>query len=135
MTPSFTVSSTRNTPFGMMITVRPRLTQFSTRSSNSCQPRRCVPTLGTVTSSIDFSDIMDNRKILIANLSKGVLGPGHAQLLGSILVSGFSHATMARAAIDERARVPFFLYADEIENFATDSFGEIASEARKMKLA
>jgi type IV secretion system coupling TraD/TrwB family protein len=93
-------------------------------------------TVGTVTSSIDFSEIMDDKKILIANLSKGVLGTGHAQLLGSILVSGFSHAAMARASIDERVRtrVPFFLFADEIQNFATDSFGEIASEARKMKL-
>src|SRR5262249_54121441 len=90
--------------------------------------------VGTVTSSIDFREIMDEKKILIANLSKGVLGPGHAQLLGSILVSGFSHAAMARATIAEHARVPFFLHADEIENFATDSFGEIASEARKMKL-
>jgi hypothetical protein len=93
-------------------------------------------TVGTVTSSIDFAEIMDQRKILIANLSKGVHGPGHAQLLGSILVSGFSHAAMACAAIDERVRtrVPFFLFADEIQNFATDSFGEIASEARKTKL-
>jgi hypothetical protein len=91
-------------------------------------------TIGTVTSSIDVSRIMDEKKILIANLSKGVLGPIHAQLLGSILVSGFSHAAMCRAVIDERKRVPFFLYADEIQNFSTDSFSEIASEARKMKL-
>ena len=93
-------------------------------------------TVGTVTSSIDFAAIMDEKKILIANLSKGVLGPGHAQLLGSVLVSGFSHAAMARAVFDERERprVPFFLFADEIQNFATESFGEIASEARKMKL-
>jgi hypothetical protein len=93
-------------------------------------------TVGTVTSSIDFAAIMDERKILIANLSKGVVGPSHAQLLGSILVSGFSHAAMARAVFEERvrARVAFFLFADEIQNFATESFGEIASEARKMKL-
>lgn len=93
-------------------------------------------TVGTITSSIDFSDIMDSRKVLIANLSKGVLGTGHSQLLGSILVSGFSHAAMARAAVDpqSRPRVPFYLFADEIQNFATDSFGEIASEARKMGL-
>jgi type IV secretion system coupling TraD/TrwB family protein len=91
--------------------------------------------VGTVTSSIDFSRIMDGKNILIANLSKGVLGPGHAQLLGSILVSGFSHAAMGRAVLQENNRVPFFLYADEIQNFATDSFSEIASEARKMKLS
>jgi hypothetical protein len=91
-------------------------------------------TVGTVTSSIDFTRIMDGRKMLIANLSKGVLGPGHAQLLSSILVSGLSHAAMARAMLDDDKRVPFFLYADEIQNFATDSFSEIASEARKMKL-
>jgi hypothetical protein len=91
-------------------------------------------TVGTVTSSINFRHIMDEKKILIANLSKGVLGPGHAQLLGSILVSGFSHAAMARSTIEQEKRAVFFLYADEIQNFATDSFGEIASEARKMKL-
>src|SRR5262249_23176457 len=90
--------------------------------------------VGTVSSSIDFARIMDSKKILIANLSKGVLGPGHAQLLGSILVSGLSHAAMGRALLREDKRVPFFLYADEIQNFAAESFGEIASEARKMKL-
>jgi hypothetical protein len=105
---------------------------------NKIEQRLSAPavraTIGAVTSSIDFRRIMDEKKILIANLSKGVLGPVHAQLLGSILVSGFSHAAMGRAFIDERKRVPFFLYADEIQNFATDSFSEIASESRKMKL-
>jgi hypothetical protein len=93
-------------------------------------------TIGTVTSSIDFGDIMDRSKVVIVNLSKGVLGPGHAQLLGCMLVSGFTHAAMARAAFDlrQRPRIPFYLLADEIQNFATDSFGEAASEARKWGL-
>jgi hypothetical protein len=52
--------------------------------------------VGYPTSSIDFADIMDNRKVLIANLSKGAIGEGHAHLLGALLVSGFLHAAMAR---------------------------------------
>jgi Helicase HerA, central domain/TraM recognition site of TraD and TraG len=91
--------------------------------------------LGTPTSSIDFADIMDNRKVLIADLSKGLLGPSHAHLLGALLTSGFLHAAMARRDIEANRRVPFFLKIDEFQNFSTDNFKEILSEARKYKLA
>jgi uncharacterized protein DUF87 len=95
--------------------------------------------LGSTTSSIDFSEIMDEHKILLANLSKGALGEGHAHLIGAMLVSGFSHAAMARGAVTPallppQDRVPFYLIVDEFQNFSTDSFGDIASEARKWKL-
>ena len=92
--------------------------------------------LGTTTSSIDIREIMDGRKIFIANLSKGVLGPGHAHLLGAFLVSGFSHAAMARGAEGTpETRIPFHLIVDEFQNFSTDSFADIASEARKWRMS
>jgi uncharacterized protein DUF87 len=92
--------------------------------------------LGTTSSSITFDDIMDNQKVFIANLGKGLLGPGHAHLLGTVLVSGFSNAAARRGMTtptnDPRTkRVPFHLHVDEVENFITDTFGEILSEARK----
>jgi Helicase HerA, central domain len=93
--------------------------------------------LGTTKSSIDLSEVMDERKIFIANLAKGSLGPGHAHLLGAMLVSGFSNAAARRGATRAHAadqRIPFFLHVDEFENFATDAFGDILSEARKWKL-
>jgi len=78
-------------------------------------------TLGTVTSSIDFGRIMDERKVFIANLTKGRLGASHAHVLGALIVSGFADAAMARGAIDTRVvppedRVPFYLYVDEFQN-------------------
>jgi hypothetical protein len=95
--------------------------------------------LGTTRSSIDFSEIMDESKVFIANLAKGSLGPGHAHLLGAMLVSGFSNAAARRGArtghgVPPEARVPFYLHVDEFEHFATDAFGDILSEARKWKL-
>ena len=91
-------------------------------------------TLGTVTSSIDFNQIMDEKKVFIANLAKGRLGASHAHVLGGLLVSGFADAAMARDVIALEKRVPFYLYVDEFQNFATEAFSEIFSELRKMKL-
>jgi hypothetical protein len=91
--------------------------------------------LGSLKSSIDLTEIMDEKKIFIANLSKGVLGPGHANLLGTMLVSGFSNAAARRAQTNTAARASFFLHVDECENFVTDAFGDIVSEARKWKLS
>jgi hypothetical protein len=78
---------------------------------------------------------MDEKKIFIANLSKGLLGPGHANLLGTMLVSGFSNAAARRGQANATARIPFYLHVDECENFVTDAFGDIVSEARKWKLS
>lgn len=91
--------------------------------------------LGSMKSSIDLSEIMDEKKIFIANLSKGLLGPGHASLLGTMLVSGFSNAAARRGHSNARSRVPFYLHVDEAENFVTDAFGDIVSEARKWNLS
>jgi hypothetical protein len=89
---------------------------------------------GQVKSKIDPRFIMDNRRIFIANLSKGRLGEDKSNLLGSLLVSKFQTAAMERADVPEGSRTDFFLYIDEFPNFSTDSFAGILSEARKYRL-
>ncbi len=83
--------------------------------------------------AIDFPALMDNRKVLIANLSKD-LGKESTSLLAGMLVSGFGQAALARASIPEQERVDFHLYADEFQNYAVGSFAEVFSEARKFRL-
>jgi hypothetical protein len=78
---------------------------------------------------------MDDQKVLMVNLSKGMIGDLNAQLLGLIFVSKINMAAMSRADTPEDQRKDFFLYVDEFQNFATDTFGEILSEARKYHLA
>jgi Type IV secretion-system coupling protein DNA-binding domain len=90
--------------------------------------------LGQSKSTIDFRDIMDNNKILIANLSKGRLGEESSDLLGSLLMSKLQIATMSRVDIPETKRQDFYVYVDEFQNFTTDSFAGILSEARKYRL-
>lgn len=92
--------------------------------------------IGQTKSSFDMREIMDNRKILIVNLSKGRTGELNAKMLGMIFVMKFQAAAMSRADIPNKEdRVPFALYVDEFQNFATDSFASILSEARKFKLS
>ena len=91
-------------------------------------------TFGATRSSIDFSDIMDNRKIVVANLSTGVLGELHSRLLGAMLIAGFAQAALSRAAIEEHLRTPFFLIVDEAQHFSNEVFCQIFSELRKQKL-
>lgn len=90
--------------------------------------------LGQVKSTIDIRDIMDNKKILIVNLSKGKLGEDNSNLLGSLLVTKLQLAAMGRVDIEEKDRNDFYLYVDEFQNFTTDSFATILSEARKYRL-
>lgn len=78
--------------------------------------------------------IMDNSKILIVNLSKGKIWEDSMSLLWSMLVTKFQIEAMSRADIDESKRKDFYLYVDEFQNFATDAFATILSEARKYKL-
>ncbi len=78
---------------------------------------------------------MNSGRILIANLSKGELGEGPSYLLGALLATAFAQAAQARAPIPEHERRDFHLYADEFQNFATDSFASILSEARKYRLS
>lgn len=91
--------------------------------------------IGQPRSIIHLADIMNQRRILIANLSKASLGEGPAHLLGAFLASSFAQAAEARAAIPEHERVDFTLYSDEFQNFATESFGQVLSEARKWRLS
>lgn len=90
--------------------------------------------LGQVRSKIDLRFMMDDRRILIANLSKGKLGEDKANLLGAMLVSKFQLAAMSRADTSESNREDFHLYIDEFQNFSTDAFVSILSEARKYRL-
>lgn len=91
--------------------------------------------IGQTKSGFDLKAIMDNKKILLVNLSKGKMGELNSKLLGIIFVMKFQAAAMARANIDEDKRVDFSLYVDEFQNFATDSFESIMSEARKYRLS
>ena len=91
--------------------------------------------LGQVHSSLNIREIMDSGKILLVNLSKGRLGEMPAKLLGMVFVMKFQAAAMSRANIPEDQRRPFCLFVDEFQNFATDSFESILSEARKYKLS
>lgn len=90
--------------------------------------------LGQTKSGFNMRDIMDNKKILLVNLSKGKTGELNSQLLGMIFVMKFQAAAMGRADIPEDQRQDFSLYVDEFQNFATDSFATILSEARKYRL-
>lgn len=91
--------------------------------------------LGQTKSSFDIREIMDNHKILLVNLSKGKLGEMSSKLLGMVFIMKFQAAAMSRANIPESERQDFTLYVDEFQNFATDSFESILSEARKYRLS
>ena len=90
--------------------------------------------IGQTHSAFDMRDLMDNGKILLVNLSKGRLGQLNMQLLGMIFVMKFQAAAMSRANVPESERRDFSLYVDEFQNFSTDSFATILSEARKYHL-
>ncbi len=90
--------------------------------------------VGQVKSTIDMREIIDGKKILILNLSKGRIGEDTMQLLGSMIVTKLYLAAMSRVDVLEENRKDFFLYVDEFQNFATDSFADILSEARKYRL-
>ena len=90
--------------------------------------------VGQPKSTIDMRDIMDNQKILIVNLSKGRIGEDSMRLLGGMLITKIQLGAMGRVEIPEEDRRDFYLYVDEFQNFATESFANILSEARKYKL-
>ena len=90
--------------------------------------------VGEVPGRIDLRQVMDEQKILIVNLSKGRIGEDASALLGAFLVTGIQQAAMARADTARELRTDFYLYVDEFQNLATDSFATILSEARKYKL-
>ncbi|MBU0667488.1 type IV secretion system DNA-binding domain-containing protein [Patescibacteria group bacterium] len=90
--------------------------------------------IGQPKNSFDIRDVMDNQKILLMKVSKGLLGEENSQLIGSMIITKIYQAAMARADIKEEQRKDFYFYVDEFQNFATDTFSEILSEARKYHL-
>lgn len=90
--------------------------------------------IGQVKSKIDMREIMDEGKIIIANLSKGKIGEDNSRLLGALLITKLYLAAMSRVDVSEEKRRDFHLYVDEFQNFATESFVGILSEARKYRL-
>jgi hypothetical protein len=90
--------------------------------------------VGQPKSTIDMRDIMDNQKILIVNLSKGRIGEDAMRLLGGMIVTKIQLAAMERVNMFEEQRKDFYLHVDEFQNFVTESFANILSEARKYRL-
>jgi len=84
---------------------------------------------------LDIEALMNERKILIANLSKGQIGEDACSILGSVLLTAIQLAATARSKQQEHTRIPFFLYVDEMHSFVSLSFADILAEARKYKLA
>ena len=90
--------------------------------------------IGQPHSAINIRKIMDEKKIFIANLSKGRIGEDNSALLGAMLITRIQMAAMSRVDIPEEEREDFYLYVDEFQNFSTESFVNILSEARKYRL-
>ncbi len=90
--------------------------------------------VGQVNSSIDIREIIDTQKIFLLNLSKGRIGEDNSALLGAMIITKIQLAVMSRVDIPENERKDFYLYVDEFQNFATESFANILSEARKYRL-
>ncbi|MFA6098476.1 MAG: type IV secretion system DNA-binding domain-containing protein [Patescibacteria group bacterium] len=91
--------------------------------------------VGQPKSTIDLRNLMDNHKILLLNLSKGRIGEDNSSLLGAMMITRIQLAAMSRVDIEEKDRQDFYLYVDEFQNFATESFASILSEARKYRLS
>lgn len=91
--------------------------------------------VGQARSTLNLRKVMDEGKVLLVNLSKGRIGDDASMLLGSLLVTSLQLAAMSRAEVPESQRRDFFLYVDEFQNFSTDSFPTILSEARKYRLS
>ncbi len=92
------------------------------------------PIIGQQKSSLDFRDIMDNKKILLINLSKGKLGEKNSNLIGLILIGKILQAALARVDTPEEERQDFYVYIDEFQNYLTDTIATILAEARKYRL-
>lgn len=91
--------------------------------------------IGQSKSSFDFRKAMDEKKIIIVNLAKGLIGEENSSFLGTLLIPKILSAALSRQDTDMEKRTPFYLYVDEFQNFASPDFGVILSEARKYKLA
>ena len=91
--------------------------------------------IGQPFNTFNFRQIMDNQKIILVKLNKGLLGEENAALLGAMMITKIQQAALERADTPEEERKPFYLYCDEFQYFATNTFAEILSEARKYKLS
>ena len=91
--------------------------------------------VGQVRSTVDLREVMDGEKILLVNISKGRIGEDNSRLLGGLLITKLQLAAMSRVDTPESERKDFFLYIDEFQHFATESFVNILSEARKYRLS
>ena len=110
------------------------ITWFSSKWGPFLSNTMMKNTLGQVKSAFNIRDVMDNKKILLVNLSKGKLGELNSKLLGMIFVMKFQAAAMSRVDTPEEERNDFCLFVDEFQNFSTESFESILSEARKFRL-
>ncbi|MBI5220750.1 MAG: type IV secretion system DNA-binding domain-containing protein [Candidatus Liptonbacteria bacterium] len=90
--------------------------------------------VGQAKSSISFDDLVNTGKVFLVNVSKGRIGEDNSALLGAMIITKLQLAAMERVRIPEEERVDFYLYVDEFQNFATDAFASILSEARKYRL-
>ncbi len=90
--------------------------------------------VGQAKNTIDIEEIMNTRKILLVNVSKGRIGEDNSAILGAMIITKIQLSAMERVRIPENDRKDFYLYVDEFQNFATDSFRNILSEARKYRL-
>lgn len=90
--------------------------------------------IGQPKTKFQIRDLMDNQKILLMKVSKGLLGEENAQVIGAMIITKMYQAAMQRADMREEDRKDFYFYIDEFQNFATDTFAEILSEARKYRL-
>jgi len=90
--------------------------------------------VGQAKSTIDIFDLMNQGKIFLINVSKGRIGEDNSALLGAMLITKIQLASMERVRVPEDERKDFYLYVDEFQNFATDSFASVLSEARKYRL-
>ena len=91
--------------------------------------------VGQPKSTINIRELMDNEKILLFNLSKGRVGEDNSSLLGAMMITRIQLSAMSRVDIEEEDRKDFYLYVDEFQNFATESFASVLSEARKYRLS
>ena len=91
--------------------------------------------LNQTKSKLDFNEIMDNKKILLCDLSKGKIGEDNSFFLGSLIIAKLELAAFRRINSPQDKRVDFFLYVDEFQNFATTTFAQVLSEARKYRLS
>jgi hypothetical protein len=91
--------------------------------------------IGQPYNTFDIRTVMDNQKIMLVKLNKGLLGEENAALLGAMIITKIQQAALERADVAESDRKTFYLYCDEFQYFATDTFAEILSEARKYRLS